>query len=221
MEVERLSPPRDDPWLGGVDEAGRGPVMGPMVIAGVAVRDVTPLVDMGVKDSKALAPSTREKLFDRIVDVSEVVFIELSADEIDERMSRMTLNVIETDAFAEIISALSARTFYVDAIGPVESLSRELAGRTRKDVTARSKADAMFPVVGAASIVAKVLRDRAVVEISVELGADIGSGYPSDPATMDFLKGYVAEHRELPPFTRSAWKTSSRLLDRRLDDFKK
>jgi len=219
MEIERLSPPRDEPWLGGVDEAGRGPVMGPMVIAGVAIRDVTPLVDMGVRDSKALAPSTRERLFGRIIDVAEVVLVELSAAEIDTLMSRMTLNVIETDAFAEVIVALSARTIYADAIGPVETLSRELTDRTGKEVTARSKADVMYPVVSAASIIAKVRRDRVVASIGEELGAKIGSGYPSDPVTMEYLKGYVAEHRELPPYTRASWKTSTRLLDRRLDDF--
>ncbi len=219
MEVERLSPPRDEPWLGGVDEAGRGPVMGPMVIAGVAIRDVTPLVDMGVRDSKALAPSTRERLYDMILDTAEAVVVEISASEIDSLMSRMTLNVIETDAFALAISALAADTFYVDAIGPVETLSKELVSRTGKEVTARSKADAVYPVVSAASIVAKVRRDRAVRVIADDLGTDIGSGYPSDPITMGFLKGYVAEHRELPPHTRSSWKTSSKLLDHRLDDF--
>lgn len=219
MDVERLSPARDEPWLGGVDEAGRGPVMGPMLIAGVAIRDVTPLVEMGVRDSKVLSPRTRERLFDLILGTAEVAVVELPASDIDDLMSRMTLNVIETDAFAAVITDLSADVFYVDAVGPVETLSRELKASTGKEVTARSKADSVYPVVSAASIVAKVRRDRAITRIGREIGADIGSGYPSDPVTIGFLKRYVAEHQELPPNTRRSWKTSSRLLDRNLGDF--
>ena len=219
MRPERLSTSPSPPRYGGIDEAGRGPVIGPMVVVGVAVHDVRVLMGIGVRDSKKLTRASREALFDQILGMAEVVVLTIPAKDLDALMADRTLNEIEEEAFAAIIGDLPANTVVVDAVGPVDGLTRLLRERAGREVLARQRADAVYPAVSAASIVAKVLRDRAVDAIAAELGADIGSGYPSDPKTISFLERYVSEHGRLPPHTRARWATSVRLLNRRLGDF--
>ena len=212
---------RADPgaWLGGVDEAGRGPAIGPLVVAGVATSDPAAVAASGVRDSKQLSPERRERLFGEVLAICEARVLSIGAEELDALMGERSLNEIEFAAFDSVIRALPARKVVVDAFGDEGDLSRRLGARTGREVIARHKADVTDPVVSAASVVAKVLRDRAVKDIARALGADIGSGYPADPVTVAFLQGYVAEHGRLPPHARHRWETSQRLMEHKLDSF--
>ena len=210
----------------GVDEAGRGPVIGPLVVCGVSVDDDSKLVELGVKDSKKLSKRRREELAPRIFEVSKVEVLELPAEEIDSLRSNMTLNEIEAMLFARIIDKLSPAVAYLDAADASEERFSEMVcscltcgART----VSKHRADEKFPVVSAASIIAKVTRDRRIDLIEEELGQPIGSGYTSDPLTRSFLEQWLEREKSLPPHVRRSWKTSQKLMTmkeiRRLDSF--
>ena len=210
----------------GVDEAGRGPVMGPLVVGAVYVDDDTPLRELGVKDSKKLSPKRREELYDRIIDAAEgYSIITLSAEEIDARRARMSLNMVEMEMFAEAVSRMPVTRVYVDCPDPnEEKFGNMLSVRIdNTPVTARHKADDTYPVVSAASVLAKVTRDRLIAEISEEFGENIGSGYPSDPVTISFIEKWLKEKGCTPRHTRNSWDTvknlKSRLLVRKITDW--
>ena len=77
------------------------------------------------------------------------------------------------------------------------------------NIISKHRGDSLFPEVSAASIIAKVERDRRIKKIEDEIGK-FGSGYPSDPRTKEFLERYYARHGKLPPHTRKTWKTAKR-----------
>jgi len=197
----------------GVDEAGRGPVIGPMVVAGVCA-DEKEIEALGVKDSKKLTPKRREYLAERIKEVATQIIIRVvEPEEIDKMRENMTLNEIEVEIFADIISKLEGEIIYVDAADvDEERFARDIEEKIGRDVkiVSKHKADALYPIVSAASIIAKVERDRIIREISEEIG-DFGSGYPADERTKRFLEDYYREHGELPPHTRRSWKSAKRL----------
>jgi len=199
----------------GIDEAGRGPAMGPLVVASVCVEDDLGLIGIGVRDSKRLTPKVRERMYSEILVIAEYGIEVISAEEIDRRRTNESLNDIEADMFVRsVIGMKDAKRIYADCPDVNESafskeLSVKLGGRT---VIAEHKADDRYPVVSAASIIAKVTRDRMIKEISEEFGRDIGSGYPSDPATMDFIERWIKENGCAPPHTRCSWEPVRRLL---------
>lgn len=204
--------------VAGVDEAGRGPVIGPMIVAGVLVDDssICVLGQAGVTDSKRLTPQRRVKLFRCVLDVAKsVVFLEVSPSEIDEAIrSGLGLNELEAYKMAEVVDRLKPDVAYLDATDPHPSkferrIRKYLACSTR--LIADHKADEKYVIVGAASIVAKVIRDAKVEELKAY--GDVGSGYPHDPRTISFLKCWVREKGCLPPFTRQTWKTARRIID--------
>ena len=201
--------------LCGVDEAGRGPVLGPMVIAGVAIGDPQPLIDMGVKDSKRLSPKRREELRSSILEVSRVEVVEISAREIDLARKEMSLNQLEVRFFSTIINSLSPRMAYVDCADVSEKNFHDaiLALITCGcKIVSKHKADDLFPVVSAASIIAKCRRDERMREIEAEAGIPVGSGYTSDPVTKNYLQNWIREEGDVPPHTRRSWETSRRML---------
>ncbi|MCD2198749.1 ribonuclease HII [Halobacterium sp. KA-4] len=192
----------------GVDEAGKGPVLGSMFAAAV-VGSSKDLPDE-VADSKRLSPARREDLDERIRERCEVGVAEVPVERIDGPETDM--NTLTVDAQASALDAVAADGLagYVDA-GDVDEarFGRRVAeGVTADvDVTAEHGADDEYALVAAASIVAKVARDSHVEELSAEYG-DVGSGYPSDPTTRDFLREYVREHDALPDCARESWQTS-------------
>ncbi len=201
----------------GVDEAGRGPVIGPMVVAGVcASRDA--LISLGVKDSKKLSPKRREKLAKEIRKIaSQIIVLVVEPEEIDSLRREMTLNDIEVELFARIISKMNDEVVYVDAADvDEERFAREIALKVRKDVKiiSKHKADSLYPEVSAASIIAKVERDRIIEELKKRMG-DFGSGYPADSRTKEYLEEYFNEHGDLPPNVRRSWKSAKRFLNRK------
>lgn len=200
----------------GIDEAGRGPVIGPLVIAAVAIEDQSDLVKLEVKDSKKLTRTRREELYDRVREIAASVEVTvLTAEDIDSMREDRTMNEIEADEFSRLMKALPADRYFIDCVDVNEERCRAfLLERAEGEplMIVEHGADDMYPVVSAASIIAKVDRDRAVDRISKELGGRIGSGYPSDPVTIAFLKGWIEERGSPPPYTRRSWKTVQRLL---------
>ena len=170
----------------GVDEAGRGSVMGPLVVGVVSVESDEPLLRIGVKDSKKLTPRARERMYEEITAVAEWGAVIATAADIDARRKEMSLNDVELNMFAEAVRG-SGTVVYADCPDVNEvSFGRRLGALVPDaEVIAKHKADDTYPVVSAASIVAKVTRDRMMDEIRTEFGTNIGSGYPSDHYTMD------------------------------------
>ncbi|TLZ56594.1 MAG: ribonuclease HII [Methanobacteriota archaeon] len=210
----------------GVDEAGRGPVIGPLVVAGVAVESDVPLRHLNVRDSKKLSPERREALAPEIEKVSTYELVVIPAERIDVMRSEMSLNDFEAKLFAEVIDKLRPETAYVDAadVDEIEfkrCVRKELAFDV--EIVSQHNADELFPVVSAASILAKVCRDREMRLIEDEIGLHIGSGYASDTDTIAFLETWIRQHGSLPPHTRASWDTARRLLagsrNHKLDEF--
>ncbi|WP_088866164.1 ribonuclease HII [Thermococcus radiotolerans] len=205
--------------LAGIDEAGRGPVIGPMAIAAVVVdeKNVPRLGEMGVKDSKKLTPKRRGKLFDEIIALlDDYVILELPPEEIDSREG--TLNEFEVENFVKALNSLKVTpdVIYIDAADVKEArFGEEIKAKLNfeAEIVAEHKADDKFVPVSAASILAKVARDRAIEKLKEEYG-EIGSGYPSDPRTRKFLEEYYKGHGEFPPIVRRSWKTLRKIEEK-------
>ncbi|MDD1772699.1 MAG: ribonuclease HII [Methanomassiliicoccales archaeon] len=198
----------------GLDEAGRGPVMGPLVVAAVLVEDDRLFREWGVKDSKQHRPEERERLGALIRSFSSWKVVVIGHDKIDERKGSTSLNTLEIRAFASLMDDLKPRKAYVDACDVSElnfkrALMKEMKWKT--ELVCEHKADENYPVVSAASIVAKVRRDEEMRKIGKELG-DVGSGYSSDPKTRAFLEKWIRENGDLPPYTRRSWATAKEML---------
>ena len=202
--------------VGGVDEAGRGCLAGPLVVAGVSVSKAgaAALRELGVRDSKTLTPKRREALYKEVRRVCDKVrWVGIPPAEIDSvvfagRRYRR-LNHLEAVYFAKVIDSLGADLVTVDAADTLPSRFRAVIVENmekRCKVVASHKADRDDVVVGAASIVAKVQRDRAVERLRAEYG-DFGSGYPSDPDTRAFFSNLVGRGESLPDYVRKSWKT--------------
>jgi ribonuclease HII len=196
----------------GIDEAGRGPVLGPMVVAGVAMTQSSceRFKEMGLKDSKKLSPQKRKTMFDLIQDEAEWIrTIVVWPGEIDAAVRTNGLNRLERDVFAEIINSYdgTGRIIIDSPQAPkvFTSMINEKLVSVR-DILCSFKADDIYPVVSAASVVAKFTRDSIIEELKAEYG-DFGSGYPSDPKTRAFL----SEIKDAPFFVRKSWKTYSDL----------
>ena len=199
----------------GVDEAGRGPVLGPLVICAVGVDDEQKLSRLGVKDSKKLTPAKRMFLEPRIRKIARVELVEISAEELDALMKDMTLNEIEAVKFAELVERMSPEVAYLDAADvSEENFARMVMAclTCEPRIVSKHKADINYPVVSAASIVAKVRRDARIREIEIEIGEPIGSGYASDENTMAFLQEYTKKNGMLPPHTRKRWLPAKNIM---------
>lgn len=136
--------------LCGIDEAGRGPLAGPLVVAGVVLKKEI----VGLNDSKVLSEKKREKLFEEIIKESKYHIVFTNAKIIDEKGLSFCLK----NSIMEIMKNLKndCNTFLMD-------------GNTTfgiVDLTCKIKADATVPQVSAASILAKVSRDRYMLNIS-------------------------------------------------------
>ena len=204
----------------GVDDAGRGSVIGPLVIAGVLFNeeDLPMLKELGVKDSKVLSPNRREKLAEEIRKLAlKYHVIKLQPAEIDKvvetKRKLHKLNRLEAQTMAKVIEVLKPDVAYVDASDILEDRFKhhilECIPFTVQ-IVSEHKADVKYPIVSAASIIAKVERDKAIRELTSKHG-EMGSGYPSDPQTMEFLENWMKKHREYPDFVRKSWKPAKRL----------
>jgi len=204
--------------VAGIEEAGRGPVIGPMVMCGVLVeeKDEPKLKSIGAKDSKLLTPKTRELLYEQIISmVKQVELIIVSAQEIDNALNdpNLNLNKLEALTSAKIINKLNPSKVLVDC---PSNNTRAYAAELRSylenkkiTIVAEHKADVKYTVVSAASIIAKVTRDREIEKIKKEIGIDFGSGYPSDEKTQMFLKKNWDKY---PKIFRKTWASYKKFI---------
>jgi ribonuclease HII len=205
--------------VAGVDEAGRGCVVGPLVVAGVAMKseNLQLLAELGVKDSKLLTAKKREALYPEIIKLSENHnIVKVPPAQIDKvvRSSRILhkLNRLEAQTMAKIIDALKPDEAYVDAADVLEQrfgshISECLRFKTK--VVSEHKADRTYPIVSAASIIAKVERDAEIAKLKVKYG-DFGTGYLTDDKTMVFLKRLLEKNGDYPSCIRKSWKPAQR-----------
>ncbi len=201
----------------GIDEAGRGPVIGPMVFGAVVIdsKDEEKLKDLGVTDSKLLDAATRETLFHEIKKLAvEFKILSLSPMDINEWMKSASLNDVEAIKTAELLDSLSVKpdVTYIDCPDTIPArYCQNINNLTKKKtkIIAEHKADLTYRVCGAASILAKVTRDFEIAELA-KLHGDIGSGYPSDEVTQKWLDDHWKKNKSFPDFVRKKWATVQR-----------
>jgi ribonuclease HII len=184
----------------GIDDAGRGPVIGPMVLAGVLIEKPIEkeFLKLGIRDSKTLSPKKREQLAKKIKELSKATYeVVISVDEIDGKNNDgLNLNQREAVASSIIINKLNSKKENISVIIDCPSVNLEswkeylekfiIAG-SNLSLKCEHKADANHISVSAASILAKVRRDEEIKKIKEKLNIEFGSGYSSDPITRKFI----------------------------------
>ncbi len=209
-------------WITGVDEAGRGPVIGPLVVAALSIpaEDEQKLRQQNVKDSKLLSPKRRRELEEWILSqegwLHQVIICHPAR--IDTYVAKMGLNILEVELFAEALNAIGQTdgTIILDACDVNEErFASRIASRLENwpwpvQLISEHKADLNHLIVAAASILAKQERDRQMANISQEVGINLGSGYPSDAITVAALPALLTGDSPHPQL-RWSWKTIRKL----------
>ncbi|MDC0203854.1 ribonuclease HII [Candidatus Nitrosopelagicus sp.] len=199
----------------GVDDAGRGSMIGPMVIAGISIekKNIPKLRKLGVRDSKKLSSKKRELLYKQIIKlVDDYHVIRIPPKTIDKYVFEHNLNHLEAKKMAAVITHLKSEISYVDSC----DVNATRFGREISDLSNKSKvrsyhyADSRFVVVSAASIIAKVSRDRSIARLNKNY--EFGSGYPSDKKSVNFVKKLVSAKKPLPSSVRKSWKPVQKIL---------
>jgi len=202
----------------GMDEAGRGPVIGPLVICCASCRreDEKLLRKAGAKDSKKLTPKQREEVLLKLKAFCTFRAVEISAAELNTLMKEMSLNDIEARAMASLIKNIAdGDDCMIDMMDRYSwTFRRRMEKFGAKRFEAEHKADDKYPIVSAASIYAKVLRDQRIEEIKKDT-FDFGSGYPSDRKTREALIDNQ-KRKLLSPYIRERWKTIDNLKQTKL-----
>ncbi len=208
---------RRPPTVVGLDEAGRGAWLGPLVVGAVAVprAQLPDVAGTGARDSKQLSAERRELIYRGLESVAELRSAAATPAEVDRFVVDGKLNELEATLFGHLAREFAPAEVFADAC---DANARRFGSAVRRHggpglvVVARHHADATDPLVGAASIVAKVRRDRAIRSLAEELGEEIGSGYPSDPTTVAFVRRTVRSGAPAPPWLRTTWKTTRRVI---------
>ena len=201
----------------GVDDAGRGSVLGPLVIAGVVIKQskVKQLKKQGIRDSKKLTPLARERLYKKIINIVDDYYVaKISPKVIDKSVFNHSLNHLEAQYMAKVISKLSPSIAFVDScdVNP-HRFGKEISKLTlHSKIKSYHHADSRFVVVSAASILAKVSRDRVITKLKKK--HNVGSGYPSDPKTKAFVKKSIKRNESMT-FIRKSWKPVQILLKKK------
>jgi len=200
----------------GIDEAGRGPLVGNMFVALVALplNALDYLKNVGVKDSKKLSRNRRTELFGKIVEVSELIIVkaiqphQIDGANINDLFVSTVVRMLKEAAKA-LRGSQAIRRVAIDSISGRQKLERAVRtalGVPDIEVIVEFKADERFVEVSAASIIAKVLRDQHI-ELLKKVYGDLGSGYPGDPKTREWLVDFVRKHGFIPPIVRKKWST--------------
>ena len=196
----------------GIDEAGRGCVLGALYVGAFLTDDVHDdrLLEAGAADSKALTPAKRLRARALLAELGKTQVLAIPASAIDQG----NLNTLEEDAIVALVKRWKPDRVVIDALGHPRTLPKVLARlQSRARATEwlmEPKADALYPVVGAASIFAKTDRDGALMRLA-EAHGDLGSGYPSDPTTKAWLAAHHATGKPWPDFVRTKWATIQNL----------
>jgi ribonuclease HII len=203
----------------GIDEAGRGPIIGPMVMCGFAIEagQEKELELLGVKDSKLLSPSARERIaavLEKKYQFHRVIISPIEIDGMVGNGKTKNLNWLEAEKDVEIITALKPDRVIIDCPSPnckaYTSFVRERLADKSVELVGEHKADAKYLVVGAASIIAKVCRDAEIEKLKAHVGIDFGSGYMADPRTKAFVERYWDKH---PEIFRHSWAPYKKLVE--------
>ena len=202
----------------GVDEAGRGSMLGPLVVAAIAIEKskIPALEKIGVKDSKKLSAKMREKLYKQIIKiVDDYQISKATPRQIDLAVNQHKLNNLESIHMAQVITKLRPSVSYVDSCDVnAARFGKELAKMTHSKIKSYHHADSRFIVVSAASILAKVTRDRAIANLAKK--HPVGSGYPSDPKTVSFVRDWFLKNGKLPDFVRKSWAPAKLIMSQPL-----
>lgn len=200
----------------GIDEAGRGCVLGDLVIAAFVCDDPDDhdLRDAGATDSKALTAERRLAARTALDRCGTAHVRRITARQIDAE----NLNRLEEAAILELVRLVRPDVVYLDALGhprTLPALEARLHAQLPADLqhlqwTIEPKADANYPVVGAASIFAKTVRDEALHGL-VDAFGELGSGYPGDPKTKEWLVAWSRTGAPWPHFVRTRWATITEL----------
>ena len=201
----------------GIDDAGRGSMLGPLVIAGISLdkKNLRKLSSLGVKDSKKLSPKLRESLYKQIIKIVDDYHVaKISPKSIDASVKKHCLNGLEAKYMAKVVSKLNPDTSYVDScdVNP-QRFGKEISRLSdNHKIKSYHHADSRFVVVSAASILAKVTRDRAIAKLRKDY--DLGSGYPSDSLTVKFVTKYYKKNHKMPNFVRKSWKPVQKIIEK-------
>ncbi|MBI5228858.1 ribonuclease HII, partial [Candidatus Micrarchaeota archaeon] len=205
----------------GVDEAGRGPVLGPMVICAYSIEEAkeNELKKIGARDSKELTPAKREELFKKLIQMGKFVAVQISAEELTALMNKkISLNEIEAIKIASALTELTSKLEGVEkvVVDSPDPIAQHFEKRIRKyfdhhaPIHCEHFADKTHPVVSAASIVAKVIRDAEIEKIKKEFGVDLGIVYTDSPESIEFIiKNLKNPARQ--KYLRHMWETMKRL----------
>lgn len=209
----------------GADEAGRGAVLGPLVICGVNINGeekTENLMKAGVKDSKLLSPEERQSIIKKVLDiVDDYEVVKITSKEIDSRKAVGTnLNQLEAIKIAQILDSFDANKAFIDSPKNPDRFTQMILNnmngeKDKLEVISKYKADLKYPIVSAASIVAKVVRDKEVKQLSSEFGVDLGSGYPHDPKARKFIESMVERGKKLPEWVRETWGTVKEIKEKK------
>jgi ribonuclease HII len=199
----------------GVDDAGRGSLLGPLVIAGVSINrsKIKKLSKMGIRDSKKLTPAARERLYKKIIEFADDYYIaRINPKTIDSSVKKHQLNSLEAKYMAKVIAKLKPNISYVDSCDVNPTRYGKEIGKMAKSGKIRSyhHADSRFVIVSAASILAKVNRDKAIAKLRKE--HNLGSGYPSDKKTINYVSNYISKNKVIPSFVRKSWKPVQKMI---------
>jgi ribonuclease HII len=202
----------------GVDDAGRGSVLGPLIIAGISIErsKIKYLSEIGVRDSKQLSPARREILYKKIIDIVDDYYVaKISPRIIDKSVRKNQLNDLEAEYMAKVISKLQPDSSFVDScdVNPIRFGKKISKLAQSGKIHSSHHADSKFAVVSAASIIAKVSRDREIEKLRKK--HDLGSGYPSDSKTMKFVRDWIFTNKKAPQFVRASWKPVKILLSKK------
>jgi len=214
--LERVDASASSDLVLGIDEAGRGSLIGPLVVGGFLLprAKLSELPGLGVRDSKLLSPRRREEVYEQLRSTGRCLSVALAPRTVDAHVRHHGLNRLEAAAFARLVRESRPSEVFADACDVLPErfgrLVRQLSG-TEAPVRSSHQADRLVPVVGAASIVAKVRRDRAIARLRETLGPELGSGYPSDERTIRFVRAALADGGDPPSWLRRSWSTAQRL----------
>lgn len=214
----------------GIDEAGRGAIIGPLVMCGALIDEsnLPVLKGMGVKDSKLITPRKRAFLSKELPKHVKFRIIEVPPSEIDDYVlsdgSDQNLNWLEADKTVELINMLEPDKAFIDCpsnnVKAYKSFLIERLLSKKVELVVEHGADVNYLIAGAASILAKVARDNEIEKIKKIVNSDFGSGYMADPRTANFLRDHWEDY---PTFFRQSWAPYRKLkmakLQKGLDTF--
>ena len=190
-------------------------MLGPLVIAGITLnkKNLRKLSSLGVKDSKKLSPQLRESLYKEIIAIADNYYIaKIPPRSIDASVKKHCLNGLEAKYMAKVVSKLNPDTSYVDScdVNP-KRFGKEISQLSgNHKIKSYHHADSRFVIVSAASILAKVTRDKAIAKLRKD--HNLGSGYPSDSVTVKFVTKFYKKNHKMPNFVRKSWKPVQKII---------